>query len=647
MRTARWLVLLCWLCLVPVALPAAAADGGQDGEPAKETIELGEVEVVTSPLVETTMTTRYGTQVSSVTERQIEAMNAHDFAAAVRRVPGVTISRFNHVGSFGGREGGAVFVRGMGGSRPGGGVLTMVDGIPLFVGVWAHPLLDPLNVENAERIDVYKGANPIVVGNAGFGAFDLVLKRQLEPGFTTSLFGAVGTHNTWMETIEHGGRTGAWDYYVLQSYKSSDGHRDHSAGELQNYYVHVGRQLNEVWNLNYSFVHTDNWAEDPGHEGGPPPERALYKTRTDLHILSLENRSGEAQGHLKLYWDNLHADWEQFDTEPFDSVTDHDNYGLRARQTFWPWDGGELVAGFDWDNIGGRFVERRPGGDKSTSERFHIVSPYGAVSHTFGEADGWHVTPSLGLRYNNHNEFKDVWTPQAGLVVGNGATELHAGYARGVNYPGVYAVHFFEQVWGAGGGWQDLDPELLDHYEVGVSHRFAPWLTANATAFWDRGEDRIRFVAPPPPPPTFQNIGEFQTEGFEFSAELTPQANWSAFVGATFLTDIEPRNLPYAPKRSFSAGVSWLPAERWRLDLDGQYVSEFFTDNPRFPDTFTEVDGYYLVNTKVGYDFTPAEANWQGEAFAAVENLFDQDYEYRDGYPMPGATLMTGIRLTF
>jgi len=32
--------------------------------------------------------------------------------------------------------------------------------------------------------------------------------------------------------------------------------------------------------------------------------------------------------------------------------------------------------------------------------------------------------------------------------------------------------------------------------------------------------------------------------------------------------------------------------------------------------------------------------------FGAVENLTDTDYEYRPSYPMPGVTLLGGLRVT-
>ena len=37
----------------------------------------------------------------------------------------------------------------------------------------------------------------------------------------------------------------------------------------------------------------------------------------------------------------------------------------------------------------------------------------------------------------------------------------------------------------------------------------------------------------------------------------------------------------------------------------------------------------------------------RGEAFVAVENLFDEDYSFRAGYPMPGRSYQFGLRFSF
>ncbi len=620
--------------------PAAPAD-----EPV-EVIELGEVRVLASPVVEPTVTTRYGTQVSSVTAEQIEALGAEDFASAVRRVPGVTISRFNRVGSFGGREGGAVFIRGMGGARPGAEIQTLVDGVPKTVGVWTHPLLDTLPVDLAERIDIRKSAEPVFLGNASFAAFDLIPRRRTLPGFETRLRAGYGTHSTWTQSFEHGGKVDRWDYFLAQSFKRSRGHRPHSAGQMQSYMARLGYELSDVWDASLMVMGTDSWAEDPGPVGEPTPERERFNVDDFLYVFTLANRTEEGEGEVKLYWHDGSINWRE---EDGDSDTEWDNYGMRASQTIWPWEGGELVVGADLDYIGGEFINRDLSGARldDTKKTFRLFGPHLAFSQTFGDPDDWHVTPSAGTRWTHHNEFRNLWGPQAGVVVGRGETELHASYARGFNYPGVYAVVQSEMFWNTGDAWRELKPETVDHFQLGLGHRFAPWLKGNIVGFINDGQDRLVFVAPPPPPPAFQNIGEFKTEGVEVSFDITPAADWNAFLGATWLTTIEPRELPYAPRRSFTGGVSWMPHPRWRVNVDGQYVSDVFTLNPRFPGPEGEVDSYWLFNGKVSYDVLPADGNVQATVYAAVENIFDETYEHRPAYPMPGRSLMAGFDVRF
>ena len=43
----------------------------------------------------------------------MDNLNAADLGTALRRTPGVNISRYNPIGSFGGAEGGGIFIRGM------------------------------------------------------------------------------------------------------------------------------------------------------------------------------------------------------------------------------------------------------------------------------------------------------------------------------------------------------------------------------------------------------------------------------------------------------------------------------------------------------------------------------------------------------
>ncbi len=115
-------------------------------------VVLEPVEVVANPIVEETRVDRLADQTSVIGREQIEALNAQDLTSALRRTPGVTISRYNAVGSFGGGEGGSVLIRGLGSSRPGGEVMMEVDGVPNYNAIFNHPLLDLMSIDLVDPI---------------------------------------------------------------------------------------------------------------------------------------------------------------------------------------------------------------------------------------------------------------------------------------------------------------------------------------------------------------------------------------------------------------------------------------------------------------------------------------------------------------
>ena len=43
--------------------------------------------------------------------------------------------------------------------------------------------------------------------------------------------------------------------------------------------------------------------------------------------------------------------------------------------------------------------------------------------------------------------------------------------------------------------------------------------------------------------------------------------------------------------------------------------------------------------------WAPASFGGRGELFVALENLFNADYAYRPGYPMPGVSVQVGVSL--
>ena len=108
-----------------------------------------------------------------------------------------------------------------------------------------------------------------------------------------------------------------------------------------------------------------------------------------------------------------------------------------------------------------------------------------------------------------------------------------------------------------------------------------------------------------------------------------------------------PADVPNAPEWSFSAGVNWIPARGWTVSLDGQSVSESYVLNPRFATSQVAVDGYTLLHVRTSRAFSFGTPGWIMELHLDGENLTDETYEFRPGYPMPGRSWMAGVTLTF
>ncbi|NJL60296.1 MAG: Plug domain-containing protein, partial [Desulfobacteraceae bacterium] len=189
-----------WMLVLLLPMSAMAEEQEQ------KSYQMQEVEVIASPVIEGTSVNALGSSVTTISKEQLDALNVQDLPAALRKTPGVVISRHNPVGSFGGGEGGSVFIRGQGSSRPGAEIQMNIDGIPKFVSVWTHPLMDVLSIDIIDHIDVYKGAQPVLFGNMAFGAVQLHSKKQTQEGFSTNFETAYGSFDTWIEVAEHGGK---------------------------------------------------------------------------------------------------------------------------------------------------------------------------------------------------------------------------------------------------------------------------------------------------------------------------------------------------------------------------------------------------------------------------------------------------------
>ncbi len=611
---------------------------------AQDAVTEGEPMLVTAPpLVAEEALTPFGGSVTRIGREQLEGMAANDLASGLRRATGVTISRFNLLGAYGGAEGGAIYIRGRGASRPGAEIRTYMDGVPREVGVFGHPLLDTLPISLADGITVSKSPQPLLYGGV-FGAVDVASSRREEAGYETRIDTSAGERDTFTLGVQHGGRIGAWDYYGGGAYLESEGHRDHSAAVLRSQYVQSGYALSDTVRLSYILHRTDNWGEDPGRVDGPTPVRDLFATETLTQSIQLRNAGERVAGYVLLYHEDGRIRWDRDNvngpgTPAGDVDTDWRNFGLRGvedlRLGAWT-----LTAGLDAERAGGETETRTLAGavPLAFEDDYDTVAPALGLRVDVPVA-GVTLTPSAGGRYFTHSEFGDEVSPQAGMVVAGGRWECFANYAEAVHYPGVYASGL------SAGTLASLDAERMEHVEGGFGVK-CPYTGARArlAVFRDEASDQLQWT-----PAGLVNRRESAIDGLEFSVAFTGRGGHSAFTGVTLL-DADTEKTPRAPDVSASAGVVVVPVRHVSVQVNMQYVDAQYAFNGRTAApglaAVEKIDSCTVANARIGYAVHGSD--WfAGEVYVSVENLTDETYEYQPGYPMPGRLVSAGLKTVF
>jgi outer membrane receptor protein involved in Fe transport len=668
--------------------------GAEAEEKEEEKTVLEEIFVTEAPYSNpvTPVPTRYGTEYNVVTEEQIKLQDSLDFQSTLQMVPGVMFQSKNLLGS---QTSHSLYVRGRGSSHPSPDLAIQFDGVPRYGALFGQVLGDSIAVSTIGGIEVYKSPQPSQFGS-GYALVNVQPKYYTEEGQEVALSFSGGSYYTFDESLSGGVKKGPFDIYLSQSWVSTDGHVDQSSAEQQSYYLNTGYQLNREWNIRFlaNYVSADTKAPMPDTKptatnGVSWPGAEQYDTETFFTTFTVNHQYENFGGFLKVYWDDTDFDLKQELTngQRYGSGTgglwsrqEISLYGVRAREILRLWAGGEILVGADLDKTETTNTQRTysglavPGINGGRAARVWdfpdttLFSPYIAVSQMLGVSEGWHFIPSAGYRYFDHSEFENVSSYQFGLVTGYGHTDLNLYYSKGVNYPSPVAlmnlVLTSSPVSNPSQYWQNLKPEVVDHYEVGLTHTWPKLASLGATAYYDKGKDRFQtYMFGAIPLQWNDPIGQYEIRGLELTGTLTPIKTLELFASATWLdakatgnNGIEQDFLPYTPEFQFQAGFKWAFLNNFLLYMDLQYLSGLYQgtsarsgslDFSKLPES-SKLDDITLVNARIsyGFDYKPWRLK-NSEVFLAVNNIFNEKYEYAKGYPMPGITVFAGFTVRY
>lgn len=701
----RTLGIFLWICLaVSFAWAQDTQDAPQVGGSSEEkgaedqgnlsqgtlsVYRLSDITVTVYGVVDQTpslpATTRFGSQFNSVTEEQIERMDALDLYDALRNVPGVMYQKKNIIG---GQTSHSLYIRGRGASHPSPDLNILFDDAPRSGVLYGQALADGIPVYALGGMEVYKYPQPSRFGS-GYGMINFIPKYRTEDGYGGDVGFEGGSYGTFAENVGVGFRKGRFDIYAAQNWIATDGHVAHSAGRQTSYYVNLGFQASEHWSVRALGNYVDARTEVPNNPLTGIRATDRYDTITGLTTLTLGNRFNNASGYVKLYYNDTSFYIRGESNGTAQSKQSNRLYGLRGRETFFLWENGEMVAGFDLDKTelqNYNIIYTSPiGPNNPRTWNFPdqtMFSPYVAFNQMFGSQSGLHLIPSTGIRFYHNTVFAEKTAPQAGVVFGYRNTDLNFNYARGVNYPSPVVLQAFlpNKELPAGFDTNKIRPEVADHYEAGVTHARPGLFTLGATYFHDRGKDRTRAYMYGGAPDEFffnSSTSRYRIHGVELTGTMTPAQPLKVFGGATWLRakgtgddGVERDRMPYTPGFTLQAGLHWDFPNNFRLYADYQHFQDMYagtlfrtssTGSPgsNFP-SLTELNllpDADVVNVRLDYNFRLQSLFLEkARLFLAVDNVLNSKYAFaletnasgqKGCYYMPGTTFSLGFRLSF
>jgi iron complex outermembrane receptor protein len=606
----------------------------------------------------------------------IEGQGSHDLLDALRNVPGVSFSKRNSVG---GDTGTSLYIRGRGASHPSVETVTTFDGVPRNGAIYGQSMPDSFSPGIAESITVYKSPQPSAFG-AGYALVDVAPRFMKDQGWEAETGASLGSFLAAAETASFGFKRGAFDVYAAQSWTSTEGHREHSAAYQQSYYLNSGWAFNANWNLRALANYVNARSERPRRLDQNPLEvLPSFYTSSFLGTLTVNNDYPRAGGYLKLYYSGTDFYW--LDENPSPSPRSEKDYyslqtlkmpGLRFKETLRPWEGGEIIAGGDLDLTLTSNYDNNDDGPAVLS-RFPsmlLMSPYLAASHTFsfGREGAFYLTPQAGARGYLHTLWANAFAPQFGLTAGYRDTQIYGNYVLGFVYPAPANIQgLVNQGLPDEDALKDIKPEVVYHYEAGLSQSLWNRITLGGSFFFDDGRNRI--IAAGRVPENASLVSYFRISGVELYGSATPLTDLDLFVGGTWMK-VEARGedgaavtrMPFTPDLSLAAGFTWRLScfgiqalEGLTLAADYRFLGGLYANtNLQFSAGFinsgdtSRLEDQHILHLRLSW--ASSYPKWRMdrvEIFADINNVLNHNYHYWPGYPMPGITFAGGLNLRF
>ena len=547
-----------------------------------------------------------------------------------------------------------------------GHVLVLLDGRRAGTGNLAKVM-----TANVERIEIIRGPGAVQYGSGGMGGVVNIITRQ---GKSNSAFieGGGGTFGEARVDVGGTAKGQGFDFAGAVSRFHQDDYQTGSGVTFANTGIdsQTGVSANVGYELapgnRFGVIVTDFNADhvgDPGYLSANDTDN--YNNKSNYSVdsrYSGRNSSGRWQwmgryffGQDKNSWvDPLISNASGWD-DGLDSHNKTEQQGAQA-QISGAFGRLHLTTGLDWLHYQ---VENSwsPQQTSYDNPAMFLLAKVGLFDDRLFVSGGirqdWYtveVAQPVG-----RNEDTSHTTPQVGLAwMVSDAFKLRGQVAQGFVMPSADQLAIDIETYGRRTvGNPNLNPEKSLTWEGGADYTKSGF-SGSLTWFTTDFEDKIVRSSLPGNITSYTNLGSATISGIEgaFSYDVGVPLRWSwevrPFVDLTWLTRYEDeatgKDLTYMSDLTLATGLVFADKAGFSGRVNVTYAGPQQVDD--WEDTYTVVrlGSFVMTDVTLSYRFLQSEQLGDFTVRGELHNLFDEDYAYVKGYPMPGRSVFVSLR---
>ncbi len=657
---------------------------------------------------EVTIATRHETLISKapsivtvITDEEIKNLGYRTFAEILRTVPGFEILKKADFGEA------VPAVRGLAGADK---VRVMLNGHlvnnPLGGGAFSN--FDDFPVENIKRLEIIRGPGSAMYGENAFTAVINIITKDAKDIDGVKISSGYGSFDTYEENIVFGKTYGNVTVSGMVHYRQSNGFDGIVESDNQTRIDNVlssfgfspvsqapGRveDWRQEYNLNlkvdYKGVYFEGWYSNRNRGPFIGPQYAL----NDESDVESNYVFGEA-GYKKTFEERLtfkpRVYYDQFDNNTYiesfsegvkldtDGDGNYNTYpdgfigngkviqkiiGTEIPFDYELFDGNVITLGLEYRLINQTNVQFSSNFHPATDEPLDSLLDFSDTYPFLKEAtrriwsvylqDTWDITDTinltLGARHDQYSDFGGATSPRSGLTWAfMKDASLKLLYGEAFRAPSFLEMFTTNQP--AIQGNEDLDPETIRTYELGLSYKFNKHVSSSVNYFFNDVKDLIvlRTVESAQNTSRYENFGDARIQGVEMETKVDITKGNYVFMNYTFQSpeDDDGDDLPFVAKHKGNFGVN---VNYWKYINTNMSAFVSGRRSREEDDTRDDLPAYALLNLSViGKEFFRTM-----EVYGTVYNLLDKDYSdpgptsIPEDLPRPGRTFFVGLSYQF